>query len=121
MKPKELVFSLTKKDFYIEYFSGTGAGGQNRNKVMAACRIHHRASGAVGQCQEERTQKPNREKAFNRLVKSDKFQKWLRLEVSRLAGDTISIEERVEKEMKNIRVEVRDDNGRWIEECEDEN
>lgn len=32
-------------DFVVQWYSGTGAGGQNRNKVMASCRIIHRGTG----------------------------------------------------------------------------
>jgi len=31
---RKLLFSLTKKDFQITYYSGKGAGGQNRNRHM---------------------------------------------------------------------------------------
>jgi protein subunit release factor A len=115
-KPKkELLFSLTKKNFVVEYFNGTGNGGQNRNKVAAACRIHHPESGALAVCQEERTQKENRERAFKRLVNSDKFQKWLKLETARKAGTLKNIDAEVERQMKNIKIEVRDENGKFTE------
>ena len=111
---KELLFSLTKKDFVIEYYNGTGNGGQNRNKVASACRIHHPASGTISTCQEERTQKANRERAFKRLLEKPRFQQWLKLEASRKMGCLRDIEERVEKEMRNVKVEVRDESGKFI-------
>jgi len=117
IKPKKLLFSLSKDngDFLAEYYNGTGNGGQNRNKREMACRIHHPKSGAMATCQEERHQKANRERAFKRLVESDKFQNWLKLEISRQAGDINEIEQKVEKTMRQVKVEVKDKNGRWIE------
>jgi len=114
-KKKELLFSLTKKDFVIEYFNGTGNGGQNRNKREMACRIHHPASGVIAVCQEERSQKENRERAFKRLTENPDFQKWLRLETAKRVGTLADIDDKVDKEMKNIRMEVRNETGRFVE------
>jgi protein subunit release factor A len=60
---------LTKKDFSIEWFSGTGKGGQNRNKRQNCCRIVHLATGirAVGQNGRDRVD--NQRDAFKTLVK----------------------------------------------------
>ena len=38
-------------DLDIGWFSGTGPGGQNRNKVMASCRLVHRPTGIVSTAQ----------------------------------------------------------------------
>lgn len=60
---------LTKKDFSIEWFSGTGKGGQNRNKRQNCCRIVHLATGlrAVGQNGRDRVD--NQREAFKTLAK----------------------------------------------------
>jgi len=118
--PKKLLFSLTEKDFVIEYYNGSGKGGQNRNKIAAACRIHHPPSGAMAYCQEERSQKPNRERAFTRLVNSDKFQKWLRLETAKRSGVMDDIDRKVDVAMKQVKIEVHDDQGRWREATDDD-
>jgi peptide chain release factor 1 len=114
-KKRELIFSLTKKDFVVEYYNGTGDGGQNRNKVATACRIHHPASGAMSTCQEERTQKVNRERAFKRLLERPEFKKWLKLETARRTGTLLDIDAEVERQMGNVKMEVRDANGRFME------
>jgi protein subunit release factor B len=114
---KKLLFSLSKDsgDFVVEYFNGEGKGGQNRNKREMACRIHHPKSGAVAACQEERSQKTNRERAFTRLANSNRFREWLRLETSRRSGELEEIGRKVDESMKHTRIEVRDEKGRWRE------
>ena len=60
---------LTKKDFKIEWFSGSGAGGQHRNKHQNCCRIIHAESGlsAIGTSFKERSK--NQQSAFKALAK----------------------------------------------------
>ena len=43
--------TIKESDLKIEWYSGTGAGGQNRNKVMNSCRITHVPSGMVATAQ----------------------------------------------------------------------
>jgi protein subunit release factor B len=64
---KQLHF--TKKDFTIEFYSGTGPGGQNRNKVMACCRITHKETGLKAQSTSSRSRSENQRKAFNSLAR----------------------------------------------------
>jgi peptide chain release factor 1 len=45
--PSEQAIEILDKDLTIEWFSGTGPGGQNRNKVMASCRLRHTPTGVV--------------------------------------------------------------------------
>lgn len=70
---KELLFSLNKKDFIVEYYKASGKGGQKRNKCETAVRIKHPASGAVAQCADERSQFQNKKRAFERLVETKEF------------------------------------------------
>jgi len=60
---------LTKKDFRIEWFSGSGAGGQHRNKHQNCCRIIHIATGLRAQGTESRERVSNQRTAFERLAK----------------------------------------------------
>lgn len=113
--PKELLFTLTRKDFKIEAIRGSGKGGQNRNVTNSKCRITHEPSGAVGQAQDERDYKQNEKLAFRRLVASDKFKLWHKMEVSRRVGALHDLNKTVAEEMKKIRVEVKVD-GKWVEE-----
>jgi hypothetical protein len=119
---KKLLFSLSKDngDFVVEYYNGTGNGGQNRNKREMACRIHHPKSGALAVCQDERSQKTNRERAFTRLVNSAPFQKWLRIETARHSGELVDLDHKVDEATKNVKIEIHDEKGRWREATEND-
>lgn len=59
---------LTKKDFKLEWFSGTGGGGQHRNKHQNCCRITHIETGLTATGQTERDRPSNQRKAFIALA-----------------------------------------------------
>ena len=60
---------LTKKDFKLEWYSGTGAGGQHRNKHQNCCRITHIGTGLKAQGTESKERVTNQRTAFERLAK----------------------------------------------------
>ena len=57
-----------ERDSDIDFFIATGPGGQNRNKVETGVRLTHRPSGVVVTATERRSQRANREAAFERLA-----------------------------------------------------
>jgi protein subunit release factor A len=60
--------SVTKADLRIEFYRGSGPGGQHRNKKDTACRITHIPTGIAATAQEFKSQKQNKEAAFRRLA-----------------------------------------------------
>lgn len=107
---KELLFSITKKDFKVETMRGSGKGGQNRNKRETCVRITHADSGAIGYSCDERSQAQNKLKAFKRLTESAKFKTWHRQKVLEHTLSRQKIEEKVNEMMrpKNLKVETYD-------------
>ena len=112
---KERLFSVTIHDCRVDTFRSGGKGGQNQNKVNSGVRVVHEPSGAVGEARDERDQLVNKKRAFKRMVESDKFQKWLKIETARRLGTLAKIEAEVDESMKKVKVESRDTNGRWTD------
>jgi len=111
---REVLFSVIKKDLVINYFSGTGGGGQHRNKHQNCVRIKHSDSGALVTGQSHRERKSNMKEALNNLVKHPKFLWWHQIK-AREVMDNKTIDEKVAELMapENIKIETHDEQGRW--------
>lgn len=66
---KTPIITYTKKDFRVDTYRGTGAGGQHRNKTDSCVRITHIPTGLISSCCEHRGQGRNKSIAFNKLGK----------------------------------------------------
>ncbi len=58
---------INPADLDVDVFRASGAGGQHIQKTESAVRIHHRPTGIITVCQDDRSQHRNREKALQQL------------------------------------------------------
>lgn len=83
---EEVDVEINPADLHIDYFRASGAGGQKVNKTSSAVRLIHIPTGTVVECQDERSQYKNKDRAMS-ILRSRIFEEERKKNSDAIAGE----------------------------------
>ncbi|MBE6964554.1 MAG: peptide chain release factor 1 [Oscillospiraceae bacterium] len=83
---EEVEVELNMSDVDVDTFRASGAGGQHVNKTESAIRLTHRPTGIVVECQDERSQHKNKDRAI-KILRSKLYDIQMQEQASQIAAE----------------------------------